>query len=117
MLILAREMVAALSPAGSLGGHGSRFVMENSDCFFYYSCDFQAGIVSWGIGCGENNTPAVYANVAKASCWIDKAVRLIRYWQIWSLCFQVQCYLEMEESYFGFEKRECSDYPDCLSTL
>jgi len=63
---------------------------------------FQAGIVSWGIGCGENNTPAVYANVAKASCWIDKAV---------------QCYLEMEESYFGFEKRECSDYPDCLSTL
>eukprot|EP00092_Neocalanus_flemingeri_P046630 GFUD01052514.1.p1 GENE.GFUD01052514.1~~GFUD01052514.1.p1 ORF type:complete len:444 (-),score=109.11 GFUD01052514.1:105-1436(-) len=37
---------------------------------------FQAGIVSWGIGCGENNTPAVYANVAEASCWIDNAVRL-----------------------------------------
>ena len=36
----------------------------------------QAGIVSWGIGCGENNIPAVYANVASASCWIDNMVRL-----------------------------------------
>ena len=33
--------------------------------------------MSWGIGCGENNTPAVYANVAQASCWIDNAVCMI----------------------------------------
>ncbi|XP_023311796.1 trypsin-10-like [Anoplophora glabripennis] len=32
---------------------------------------FQAGIVSWGIGCGENDVPGVYANVALFSEWID----------------------------------------------
>jgi len=63
---------------------------------------FQAGIVSWGIGCGENNTPAVYANVAQASCWIDKAV---------------QCYLGLDDSYFGFEKSECTEYSNCGSIL
>jgi len=31
----------------------------------------QAGIVAWGIGCGENGTPGVYADVSKALCWID----------------------------------------------
>jgi len=31
----------------------------------------QAGIVAWGIGCGENNTPGVYGSVSKALCWID----------------------------------------------
>lgn len=31
----------------------------------------QAGIVAWGIGCGEDNTPGVYASVSKAVCWID----------------------------------------------
>merc|ERR1712211_52963 len=34
----------------------------------------QAGIVAWGIGCGENGTPGVYADVAKATCWIDQAI-------------------------------------------
>ncbi|XP_076177043.1 phenoloxidase-activating factor 2 isoform X2 [Ptiloglossa arizonensis] len=32
----------------------------------------QAGIVSWGIGCGESNIPAVYTNVAQYSQWIDQ---------------------------------------------
>jgi len=31
----------------------------------------QAGIVAWGIGCGENGVPGVYADVSSASCWID----------------------------------------------
>merc|ERR1712111_9276 len=34
----------------------------------------QAGIVAWGIGCGENGTPGVYADVSKATCWIDSVM-------------------------------------------
>merc|ERR1712061_5689 len=34
----------------------------------------QAGMVAWGIGCGEDGTPGVYASVSKASCWIDYAM-------------------------------------------
>merc|ERR1711976_815601 len=34
----------------------------------------QAGIVAWGIGCGEDGTPGVYAEVSQASCWIDQVV-------------------------------------------
>ncbi|KDR08623.1 tryptase isoform X3 [Zootermopsis nevadensis] len=34
----------------------------------------QVGIVAWGIGCGENNTPGVYANVALFRDWIDEQI-------------------------------------------
>eukprot|EP00092_Neocalanus_flemingeri_P026866 GFUD01029122.1.p1 GENE.GFUD01029122.1~~GFUD01029122.1.p1 ORF type:complete len:451 (-),score=102.42 GFUD01029122.1:49-1401(-) len=57
---------------------------------------FQAGIVSWGIGCGENNTPAVYANVAEASCWIDNAVKK---------------HFGQSDSYFGFAEEDCEKDP------
>ena len=33
----------------------------------------QAGIVSWGIGCGRG-IPIVYAAVSDAVCWIDMVV-------------------------------------------
>ncbi|OAD59792.1 Serine proteinase stubble [Eufriesea mexicana] len=32
----------------------------------------QAGIVAWGIGCGQDKIPSVYANVALARDWIDE---------------------------------------------
>merc|ERR1712110_416281 len=34
----------------------------------------QAGIVAWGVGCGEDGTPGVYAEVSQATCWIDQAI-------------------------------------------
>ncbi|XP_011299038.1 serine protease 52 [Fopius arisanus] len=32
----------------------------------------QAGTVAWGIGCGDNGIPGVYANIAAARNWIDQ---------------------------------------------
>jgi len=34
----------------------------------------QAGIVSWGVGCGEDGSPGVYAAVSQAVCWIDHVI-------------------------------------------
>lgn len=34
----------------------------------------QIGIVAWGIGCGENGTPGVYADVASVRNWIDETL-------------------------------------------
>ena len=36
---------------------------------------YQAGIVAWGIGCGEDNTPGAYTNVAFFADWIDKQMQ------------------------------------------
>jgi len=38
---------------------------------------YQAGIVSWGIGCGETGIPGVYANVALFRNWIDLQLQAV----------------------------------------
>ena len=35
----------------------------------------QAGITAWGVGCGEENVPGVYASMAEATCFIDWATK------------------------------------------
>lgn len=36
---------------------------------------YQAGIVAWGIGCGQQNIPGVYVNVAQFKNWIDQEMK------------------------------------------
>ena len=50
------------------GDGGSPLVCQSKGDPFTY---VQAGVVAWGIGCGEDATPGVYASVSKAVCWID----------------------------------------------
>ena len=38
----------------------------------------QAGIVSWGIGCGLNDVPGGYVNIGKYVCWIKSLVEEVR---------------------------------------
>lgn len=40
---------------------------------------YQSGIVAWGIGCGENQIPGVYVNVAKFRNWVDNEMNRLRY--------------------------------------
>jgi len=61
----------------------------------------QAGIVAWGIGCGENGVPGVYADVSKATCWIDQ---------------QISCHQGAStgnyNSYFGYTSNVCGAWFD-----
>merc|ERR550517_310467 len=34
----------------------------------------QAGIVAFGVGCGDDGIPGVYSDVSQASCWIDSVI-------------------------------------------
>lgn len=39
----------------------------------------QAGIVAWGIGCGENQVPGVYVNIPLFRDWIDEQMKAYGY--------------------------------------
>ncbi|CAO1298912.1 unnamed protein product [Diamesa serratosioi] len=51
------------------GDGGSPLICPISDKDGYY---YQAGIVSWGIGCGTAGVPGVYVKVSKIKNWIDR---------------------------------------------
>lgn len=53
------------------GDGGSPLVCPTPDNVQQYH---QAGIVSWGIGCGSE-TPGVYTDVSKFRNWIDELFR------------------------------------------
>lgn len=36
---------------------------------------YQVGIVAWGIECGMEDVPGVYANVVRFRSWIDQKMR------------------------------------------
>merc|ERR1712061_797182 len=79
------------------GDGGSPLVCPSQEDPHIY---IQAGIVAWGIGCGEDGTPGVYADVSQASCWIDQAVS----------CYyggQVSEPYENFPSYFGYTSDQC----------
>ena len=68
------------------GDGGAPLVCQQSQGKWY-----QAGIVSYGIGCGEDAIPGVYSDVSSAVCWIDQ---------------QVSDFYG-DQSYYDFERSEC----------
>jgi len=63
----------------------------------------QAGIVAWGVGCGEDGTPGVYADVSQATCWIDQAIT---------------CHFGGGNSYLGYTTNVCQTWlQDKISSL
>jgi len=65
----------------------------------------QAGIVAWGVGCGEDNTPGVYASVSKALCWVDYLISC-----------QQGGYTGQVPSYNGYTSDVCKPYMENLKT-
>jgi secreted trypsin-like serine protease len=80
------------------GDGGSPLVCASKHDPFSY---VQAGIVAWGIGCGEDNTPGVYASVSKGVCWIDYA--MTRHYGQLSGDFT---------SYWGYSAQQCQVWMD-----
>eukprot|EP00088_Acartia_fossae_P001385 TRINITY_DN1053_c0_g1_i4.p1 TRINITY_DN1053_c0_g1~~TRINITY_DN1053_c0_g1_i4.p1 ORF type:complete len:565 (-),score=223.37 TRINITY_DN1053_c0_g1_i4:192-1886(-) len=59
----------------------------------------QAGIVAWGIGCGEGGVPGVYADVSEAVCWIDYAMS----------CYYGESSGDFN-TYWGYEQNQCGTW-------
>ncbi|CAG9853718.1 unnamed protein product [Phyllotreta striolata] len=72
--ILDKSFVCAGGEQGKdvcTGDGGSPLVCPDPDNPSRY---MQAGIVAWGIGCGDENIPGVYGDVSQFRSWIDNEV-------------------------------------------
>jgi len=73
------------------GDGGSPLLCPRKDNPKFYE---QAGIVAWGIGCGDT-LPGVYADVSDAVCWIDYAMT---------------CYYGQSNSYLSYDEAQCGTW-------
>lgn len=73
------------------GDGGSPLLCPRKDNPKFYE---QAGIVAWGIGCGDA-IPGVYADVSDAVCWIDYAMT---------------CYYGQSNSYWSYDEAQCGTW-------
>ncbi|MGB3627693.1 MAG: trypsin-like serine protease, partial [Henriciella sp.] len=53
------------------GDSGGPLVVRNE-----YGEPFQVGIVSWGLGCGREDSPGVYTRAAHFAPWIEETTQL-----------------------------------------
>lgn len=69
---LTENMFCAGLPEGGQdtcqGDSGSGFVMKNNDAYY------AAGIVSWGVDCGQPGRYGVYTRIARYTNWIQKTM-------------------------------------------
>jgi len=83
------------------GDGGSPLVCQSKGDPFTF---VQAGVVAWGIGCGEDATPGVYASVSKAVCWIDYSMSCNQgrvsgdFSSFWGHSDQCQAWMDGEQS-------------------
>ena len=79
MSILVKGTEAVLSSVNNKTNLGLRYKQFKVQRRIEAKNSFKVGIVSWGIGCGGQSTPAVYTNVAEVACWIDAQVCTLNY--------------------------------------
>ena len=51
--------------------HYTQVLQQNFPLHLPLNRYIKVGIVAWGIGCGEENVPGVYTDLAEQACWID----------------------------------------------
>nr|CAD7589151.1 unnamed protein product [Timema genevievae] len=74
ILGVGRDLKVGVKGTREKGDGGGPLVCPLSDVTGRY---VQVGVVSWGIGCGDTQVPAVYSNVARYTQWIGEQLQLM----------------------------------------